>query len=546
MYNPTYSYGKIWNTGLYVRLSAEDERKKRSGSVETQKDLLLNYIQDKPDLFLYSIYIDVDRTGTNFERPEFQRLMADIRGNKVNCIVVKDLSRFGRNFLDGSEYVEKIFPEMGVRFISINDNYDSADREIDQSMGVALKNLMNDMVIKDLSQRIKSSLPIVMSEGYYRGAFPPYGYISVKDEKAKQHFFVDGETAPIVKQIFQWRIEGTSYAEITKRLNDSKTVTPQRRLQQNGFYDAGKHCSDLWLCKTVRGILINPVYMGHMVQHRYETTEISTRKTKLVSPDEWICVPNTHEAIVTQEEFEKVQQKMWKKAETNEKGERASNSVVKTQNLLKGLVRCKKCGGSMFRKADLSKNKSRYYYRFICSVYQSRQACVYRKVNEEVILKAVMDALASHVTLIQLIEKKLCTTKKSTEEYAQLQKAEITKLKREISTLKTSKFSLYEKFLEGIVNEQDYVAQKKCIDKNIENSEREISQLLKKPETKIDINEADREWIEFVKSIKRKRKLTYEQIHTLVKEILVDDEQHIEIKLAYSFPLIEEFLRGDL
>ena len=201
-----HSDNTIWNTGLYVRLSAEDERKKASGSVETQKELLLNYIQDKPDMLLYSIYVDVDKTGANFERPEFQRMMSDVKAGVVTCIVVKDLSRFGRNFLDSSDYIEQIFPLLGVRFISVNDNFDSINYDNNPNMSVALKNLMNDILIKDLSKRIKSSLFTVMKEGYFRGGTPPYGYISVKDEEGKSRLYIDEETAPIVRQIFQWKI----------------------------------------------------------------------------------------------------------------------------------------------------------------------------------------------------------------------------------------------------------------------------------------------------------------------------------------------------
>ena len=146
-----HSDNTIWNTGLYVRLSAEDERKKASGSVETQKELLLNYIQDKPDMLLYSIYVDVDKTGANFERPEFQRMMSDVKAGVVTCIVVKDLSRFGRNFLDSSDYIEQIFPLLGVRFISVNDNFDSINYDNNPNMSVALKNLMNDILISAYS-----------------------------------------------------------------------------------------------------------------------------------------------------------------------------------------------------------------------------------------------------------------------------------------------------------------------------------------------------------------------------------------------------------
>ena len=545
MHSLFHSDVEIWNTGLYIRLSAEDERKKRSGSVETQKSLLLNYIQDKPDLFLYAIYVDVDQTGANFDRPDFQRLMDDVKAKRVNCIVVKDLSRFGRNFLESSEYVEKIFPDLGVRFISINDNYDSFNSEIDESMGIALKNLLNDIVIKDLSKRMKSTLPIVMREGYFRGGFPPYGYISERDENEKRHLFIDQEAARVVRQIFQWRIDGAGYRKIAERLNDAKIAPPLRRLQQNGFYNAQKHCSDLWSQDSVRKIITNPVYMGHMVQHRFEVTEISSRKIRKVPPEEWICVPNTHEAIISPEQFEKAKQIAQNRAESRSNTSVPTESVVKTPNLLKGLVRCNKCGGSMYRVAELSKTKKYYLYYFLCSTYNNKAACVSLRIREEKILKAVMDTLASHVSLIQLIEKKISALKEKSEECVQMQKTETTKLKRAISTLKTSKVSLYDRLVEGRITEQEYLIQKQNIENNIMNAEKEMDLLLEYPELKIEMSEADRQWIDFIKSIKRKRKLTYEQIHALVQEIRIEDAQHIEIKLASS-PFLEDFIKEGL
>lgn len=536
----------IWNTGLYVRLSAEDERKKASGSVETQKELLLNYIQDKPDMLLYSIYVDVDKTGANFERPEFQRMMSDVKAGVVTCIVVKDLSRFGRNFLDSSDYIEQIFPLLGVRFISVNDNFDSINYDNNPNMSVALKNLMNDILIKDLSRRIKSSLFTVMKEGYFRGGTPPYGYISVKDEEGKARLYIDKETAPIVRQIFQWKIEGKGYGTIARTLNQQHMIPPQKRLQQLGFRLNKTGDSDLWLSSSLRRIIMNPVYIGSMVQHKYEVMQISSKKIKSVAPEDWIYVPNTHEAIVTKEMFEAANETV-RATVAKQKGRNQWSKVLeKTPNVLKGLVYCKDCGRKMQRKSEVSKDKTHYIYHFSCMQYMRAGSCTPHRISEKIILKAIKDALSVHIHLIQLAKRKLEKNAKAIEEQEQEKKAKLTKLKRKISTLKTSKRDLYEKLLEGDVSEPDYLLQKNKIEDDINHLEQEMTASLSEQEEKSALSDKDREWVHVVESLKGKRNLTHEQLGGLIEKIIVDDNKHIEIVFSYSSPFLNSITEGGI
>ncbi len=524
----------MWSVALYVRLSFEDERKKESGSVENQRNFLLHYIQDQSDMTLYSVYEDVQQTGADFERPEFKRLMTDIKSGLVNCIVVKDLSRFGRNFLDSSEYIEQVFPMLGVRFIAINDDFDSMRHENSQSMGVALKNLMNDITLKDLSQRLKTSMRATMREGYYRGTYPPYGYLAEMDEQGKRRLVIDPETAPVVKQIFRWRIEGNGCQKIVQKLNEQGIVPPRKRLYQLGLIQPGKlTLPDKWGISTIKQMIRSPLFLGNMVQHRWERPGVSVKKLVPVDPEDWIIVPNTHEAIVTLEEFEAANNALNTAGESVKKNLSRNNHLRSTSDVFCGLVRCKTCGKHMSRKSVFVTDQSCRIYAYCCTGDVDSLTGTAHDVCEETLKKAVMDTLMAHIALIRCEETPLIRLEKDVRLQSQQKE---TKMKRKIATLKTFKRSLYEKLMEKQVSEQEYYLQKKQIELQIGALESELTSFASYTEQDIVLDHQDQKWMDFINPFKRKRNFTLEQLHQLVKTIWVSDSQHIEIELAYAFP----------
>ena len=296
-------YGNKY-VALYLRLSLEDKNKNSnsddSNSIRSQKMLLEKYVEACPDFQNYSIktYTDDGYSGTNFDRPQFQRLLEDIKNKKIYCIIVKDLSRFGRSYIEVGEYLEHIFPLLGIRFISVNDGYDS-DKLIGTTGGieVAFKNLIHQKYSQDASEKIKAAMHLKMSKGEYV-THCPFGY--TKEKGVKHQMVVDPATAPIVKKIFQLAIEGVSSVQIAKRLNEENAITPSQRKNT-----AAKIKSDvIWSHQAVIRIIKDYKYTGAMVNFKCENETIRAKTQKHISPDEWVVVENMHEPIISHEEYE--------------------------------------------------------------------------------------------------------------------------------------------------------------------------------------------------------------------------------------------------
>lgn len=254
---------KKYRTAAYVRLSVVDSGKPGADTIEGQKNLLLHFIENDQSLTLYGLFCDNGRTGTDFERPEFEKLMEAVKHGEVDCIVVKGLSRFGRNYKETGNYLERIFPFLGVRFIAVNDGFDTltAERGADGYL-VPLKNLINEVYSKDISKKSGSALATKQTNGDFIGAWAPYGYRKCVDDPHKLE--PDEATASVVRQIFQWRAEGMSITRIAKKLNDSGIPSPSAYLYNTGVCKTEKYNGAIWHIQAVKIILTRQVYIGHM------------------------------------------------------------------------------------------------------------------------------------------------------------------------------------------------------------------------------------------------------------------------------------------
>ena len=299
---------KTYDTAIYARLSVEDSGNKDSDSIENQIYLVNQYIAKHPYLKLRGMFADNGQTGVNFDRPQFIALMDEIKAGRINCVCVKDLSRFGRNYIEAGEYIEKIFPFMGVRFVSVNDGFDNMDGNSNSdALIVALKNLINDVYAKDISQKVISSLRTKQKKGEYIGGLPIYGY--KKSEQDYHTLVIDGETAPVVRDIFKWKAEGMSDPAIARRLNEMGVPSPAKRHVDRGeIKKTGSFKLYLWRDRTIRGITVNPMYLGHMTQGKTKQALCDNMRIRNTAISEWIIVENTHEAIVDADTFEKAQQ----------------------------------------------------------------------------------------------------------------------------------------------------------------------------------------------------------------------------------------------
>ncbi|MBR2828155.1 MAG: recombinase family protein [Bacilli bacterium] len=366
-----------YNVGLYIRLSREDDDKiMMSESITNQKSLLLQYAKEN-NLRVYDIYIDDGFSGTNFDRPGFIRLIKDIELKKINMVITKDMSRLGRDYIGTGELVEKFFPKHNVRYIAVTDNIDTYLDSPNNDIA-PFKAIMNDFYAKDISKKIKSSLKAKMKEGKYVGGRAPFGY--TKDPNNKNQLLVDEEQAIIVKRIFDMALNGLSYYKIADILTNEGIKTPAAYY---GFEWCGNYNPHFnkWNSKTIYDILNNRIYTGDLVQGRRYKVNYKVKKIVKNSPDNYIVVENTHEAIIHKDIFNEVEKKLPKNVGRKEK---------KENNLFDGLLYCGDCGHRISVQARRKKDNKHYtlcnYYR----TYRKEHLCTthsnnYDKLEEEII-----------------------------------------------------------------------------------------------------------------------------------------------------------------
>ncbi len=298
---------RIYHAAAYIRLSAEEyKRSDNEESIIMQQYMLERYIAEQSDMVLCGVYSDSGKSGTDFVRPGFERMMDGIRNQEIDCIVVKDLSRFGRNYVETGYYLEKIFPYLGIRFVAINDQYDTEKEKEGNELVISLKNVMNDLYAKDISQKIHSALSIKRKNGEFLGVFPPYGYLRSPEDKHK--LVIDPDAAPVVREIFQWRLLGDGISQIAGRLNDRGLASPSLYHYQKGHKKKKPEgTAAIWQAQIIKCITTNPVYAGHMVQGKTKKSLYEGIPRTKVSSEDWIVVKNTHEALVSQEVFDRIQ-----------------------------------------------------------------------------------------------------------------------------------------------------------------------------------------------------------------------------------------------
>ena len=374
---------------LYLRLSREDGDKAESESISNQRELLADYLKEHPTLTAVEEYADDGYSGTSFERPAFKRMMEDAKRKKINCILVKDLSRLGRNYIEVGRYLEKIFPLMGIRFIAIIDHYDSADQ--DSSAGeilVPFKNLINDSYCRDISKNIRTQLDIKRKQGDFIGSFAAYGY--QKSSENKNRLVIDENAAKVVRLIFEMKIRGASAQYIGQHLNEMGVLTPMEYKRSCGFnFNSGfrARTTSKWDAKSVLRVLTNESYTGVMVQGKNRKINYKVKKSVPIQPEKWIRIEDTHEAIIPKDVFDEVQDLL-------KKDTRAAPNQAEVY-LLSGFVRCADCGQSMVRRT-VTKNGARYIY-YVCSTNKAGNGCSSHSIREDLLTDAILTAIQNQI-----------------------------------------------------------------------------------------------------------------------------------------------------
>lgn len=438
------SISKTYHAVVYLRLSREDGDVAEGGrafsnSISNQKELVMDYLGSRADIQVYSVYTDDGWSGVDFERPEFQRMLGDIREGLVDCVVVKDLSRFGRNYIESGRYIEKIFPMLGVRFIAVNDGYDSLDGQQGDDMVVPFKNLINDAYCRDISVKIRSHMEVKRKNGEYIGAFAAYGYL--KDPENKNRLVVDGYAADVVRDIFAMKLAGCSVKAIADRLNRDGILSPLQYKRSIGIRMESpfqKGAEPKWSYNAVLRILRNEVYVGTVVQGKCTTPNYKVKKRAYKDKDEWIRVEDAHEAVVGRGEFDLVQVLLARDTRTAPEREKVFP--------LAGMVFCGGCGAPMVRKTVPSGGRRYVYY--VCSGHKSDRA-----------------SCSSHSFPAKKLEESVLALSEAADVISQASgmgpdvakiDGRIAKLREEAEGCSRRRKNLYEDFKDGILTKEEY------------------------------------------------------------------------------------------
>ena len=527
-------------TGIYVRLSIENSGKDDDGdSIENQTSICKEYVEEHPDLKLYDIYEDNGKKGTNFDRPEFNRLMDDIRVGKVKCVLVKDLSRFGRDYIEAGEYLEKIFPFLGVRFISITDGYDSLTAgDAEGALMIPLKNMINDVYAKDISRKIITSFRARQEKGEYLPAFPPYGY--VKSKTKAYRYEVDEEVAPYVRMIFEWKAAGVSHSEICKRLNDMGAVTPARRKVELGIWHAEKYKHTIWHGRTIIDIMKNATYTGTLVYGRMPKSLYQGIKCHRAKPDEWRCIPDAHEAIVSQELFDKVQKIFDERSERMQKKWAESKQVRdKIVNLFVKRIYCGDCGKRMrFVKGNNAlRDKNFYYTNYVCGGYldSGYRNCTRHSIRYQDVVDAVFAAMQVQMEYALNQEKMMQKLRGTAKERNLIDQyvAKVNYLTQELKKVNSRREGLFESFAEGILDEVDYQYAKKSYAEEYASLEKQLSEAKSRKKELDGVLTANNEWLQAMHKVEDATELDQDLVNALVKKVLIYEDNRVEVEFKF-------------
>lgn len=532
---------QIFPTAIYARLSVENSGKSENVDViANQIEICKSYIADRPYLSLVDTYIDNGHTGTVFDRPEFNRLMNDIKSGRIKCLVVRDLSRFGRDYIETGTYLERIFPQIGLRFIAIKENYDNFDTDgSNESLMIPLQNMINALYSKDISRKVSTALKAQMEQGTFQKRNLPYGY---RWNEEHTNMVIDEETASYVRLIFQRKIEGCSMPMILDELDRLGAPNTELRKRQNGTR-TGDGCSCKgWHKSTVYGILTNPHYVGDTVLGRSMVAIYKGIKSHNVKDkDEWIAFPNTHQAIISREDFQKVQDIMNAASVARQTKMQKSVEIRATLiNLFDGKIFCADCGKRMyFHRKKVDKRKDGGWYAFYeCSTYVGRryEHCTAHYIRQDRLERDVLAAIQLQVKAALDYDKLLDKLRGSEGEknIRDKQNALITSLNLKLSGVSKKRTRLYEDFAEGILDEEEYTFAKKSYDEQFADLSRRLDEAVQRRSKFNEAMSVDNKWITLMKSVSTATQLSQELVDESVEMVKIHEDGAVELVMKYG------------
>ena len=522
-----------YRVAMYLRLSQDDEKydkdfKVESNSISNQRLQIQDYIDKNEEMELAGEYVDDGYSGINFERPAFKEMMEDVITGSINCIVVKDLSRFGRDYIDSGRYLQRVFPSLDIRFIALNDNYDSfTASETEKNLVIPFKNFINDNYCRDTSAKVRSVCKVKRKQGQFISNYAPYGY--EKDEEDKHKIVIDKEVEYVVRKIFSMKLEGYSSYSIAKHLNDNGIPSPMEHKKAKGIrYKTGFSTKAVakWDTPAVNRILTNEVYIGTLQQGKRE--KINYKLDKVVSKDksDWIEIEDNHEAIIDPHDFEIVQKLLKCDIKAKTVGEKA--------DLFSGLLFCKDCNAQMTKKVDKRGKTPTVYY--ICSSYNKGQDCSRHSIKQEELQRTVLEMIRHYIQYLgeyESVSEKIKEMEVSYELFQKIDKRQeyTKKSKAKFELLKSS---LYQDLKEGVIAEEEFYDMREFYTNRIVESElilekqsKEIARLYKK-------SLGNQNFLADIKKYQNIGTLERGLLVRLVDKIYVLEDKKIEIQFNYD------------
>lgn len=526
--------------GIYTRLSIEDNGYESKDSLQNQIAFLKEYVEKQEDDFkLVKVYVDNGTTGTNFDREEWNRMIGDIKDGEINCVVVKDFSRLGRNYIEVGNYLEKVFPFLGVRVIAVNENFDSEKQTFKNSMLMnSLTNIVNEYYARDISKKVTQTKRTMQKNGECASGVFPYGY--KKSDKDRKKLVIDPESADVVKKIFEWRLQKKGCTVIANYLNELAIPSSGMYRYMNGNQSFKRSSNTKWKSKHIVGILANPVYLGHMVQGKTRCSYFEQDgKLRFLPKEDWIIVEGTHESLITPEQFDAVAAMAEKSRKRHVQQMEVHRDIPHTENSLRKKIFCGQCDSLMTRRSRVKNGKRDYCY--FCNVPKSKIGvhCTNTYIHEIPLMEAVTEATDRQLRLLGKIEN--CWSRQKQSEGHKKKEKEIANKKKDleeaVNRIKILRQEIYADMKEGLLSPTDYEYERKRLTKKMGEYDVAIANLMEGDRVEKEVEEVLGRYrqsvIELGGAGTSDDVISMELLDSLIEKVVVYSPEKVEV--TYSF-----------
>ena len=517
-----------YKAAAYIRLSYTDDRANESDSVGNQRRLIQDFAERSPDIEIVTEKIDDGYSGIIFDRPAFKEMMQEVMDGAINCVIVKDLSRLGREYIETGRYLRRIFPTYGVRFIAITDNIDTARENSSDELTVSVKNIMNEAYCRDISVKTRTALDVKRRNGDFVGAFPVYGY--VKSEGNKNRLVPDPYASRVVQDIFRMRMAGSSALHIANELNSLGILSPLAYKRNNGFPYAKNGYTDRadckWSATTVIRILRDETYTGTLVQGKRGTSNYKIKDLELRPSAEWVRVADAHEPIITRQDFELVQRISGIDTRTSHNKD--------TVYLFSGILICGCCGARMTRKTNRIKGKEYNYY--YCPTGKKNGCRTPVMLREDDLKNVVWQTVKSYIDNVASLEALLKTIDQSSLNRALIAEysGHIAENERRLDQVMEFKANLYESLVSGEISKEDYVQFKARYTRQMEDAKKSIRLLKKKLDAAKENRSERNRWIQHFTQFSQQDSIDRTALIHMVESIRVLGKKELKITFAHE------------